>query len=56
VSNYTLRSDSLTSGIKNKNMGFKTLEKVKARYLNRPEMFFAKIGDWLIAEYNKTYR
>jgi len=56
VSSYTLRSDSLTSSIKNINIGFKTLEKVKARYLNRPEMFFAKIGDWLIAEYNKTYR
>jgi glycosyltransferase involved in cell wall biosynthesis len=56
VSSYTLRSDSLTSGIKNKATGLRTLEKVKARYLNRFELFFAKIGDQLVAGRNKTYR
>jgi glycosyltransferase involved in cell wall biosynthesis len=56
VSNYTLRSDSLTSDIRNRDIGLKTLRKVKARYLNRFELFFAKIGDWLTGKYNKTYR
>jgi len=56
ISNYTLRSDSLTSGIKNKKIGFETLEKVKLRYLSWPEKFLAKIVDYLIFKHNKIYR
>lgn len=56
VSNYTIRSDSLSSGVKNRDLGFKTLKLVKARHLNQLEAFFAKIVDWLVEKYNKTYR
>jgi glycosyltransferase involved in cell wall biosynthesis len=56
VSNYTLRRDSLSSSAKNKDLSIKTLEKVKARYLNPFELFFARIADRIIAVANKTYR
>jgi len=56
ISNYMLRNDSLTSSVNNKKIAFTTLEKVKRRYLNCFEFFFAKIGDWLILRFNKNYR
>jgi len=56
ISNYTLRSDSLSSNRKNKKRALKSLEKVQARYLTQWELFFAKIVNRIVSAVNKTYR
>lgn len=53
---YVLRSDSLSSSYKNKNVGLEALEKVQERYLSKKEMFIAKIVNQLISSFNKIYR
>jgi glycosyltransferase involved in cell wall biosynthesis len=56
VSNYRLRSDSLSSSVKNKALGTATLEKVQKRYLSKKELFFAKITNRFVGAINRTYR
>lgn len=56
ISNYTLRSGSLSSNIRNKGESLRILEKVQKKYLSGVEMPFAFMLNRLVAIYNKTYR
>jgi hypothetical protein len=56
ISNYTLRSSSLSSDRNNKKLALRILDRVQKRYLTQGEQFFAKIVGRLVSIFNKTYR
>lgn len=56
ICNYVLRKGSVSSDLRNKEIGLRTLEKVQKRYLPTTEFLLAKVINRVVSIFNKTYR
>ena len=56
ISNYCLRSDSQSAGLKYRENNRENYYLVQSRYLNKIEMLLAGFINWLLEIKNRNYR